>query len=161
MKILIILSLTIFLQANCSQKSIERSNELFYQANQARSAKRQIELLKMALKSCFSYEAEYSLLSLKVTQSATNEEKLRLYDKMLENLSQIENNDALVKAEQEKINHAIALLLKEENPNISAVYEQKANAQEKRKSVKEYTLWILFAFLLFGYVFLGLFRGKS
>jgi len=163
MKILIILCLTIFLQANCTQKNIQKSDKLFYKATQTKSSVEQIELLEDALEACFSYELEVSLLGLKVEQSSSKEEKLKLYDQILESLSQIENNDALVKAQQKKVNRAIALLYKKENPELSMVYEQKADAQErdKAKSLKDYTLWMLFVFLLFVYAFSSFFGGKS
>lgn len=114
------------------------------------------------MKACFSCELEVSLLSVQMEQSSSNEEKLKLYDEMLESLSQIKSNDALITAQQNKINNAIALLYKKENPALSIVYEQKVDAQvtKEAKTLKDYTFWIVFVILLFLYAFSSLFRGK-
>jgi len=163
MKILIILCLTLFLQADCSQEKMQQSDELFYEATQESHISKQINLLERALKACFSYELEVSLLRLKVEESDSKEEKLRLYDKMLESLSEIRSNDALVTEQQTEVNRAIALLYKNDDPKLFAIYEQKAEAQttKREKSLKSYGFWIALALLLLVYIFFILFGGKS
>jgi hypothetical protein len=163
MKILIILCLTILLQANCTKENEEKADELFYEASQENTILRQIELLETALKVCFSYELEVSLLTLKVKQSSSDVEKLKLYDTLLESVSKIKNNDTLVKAYQKSVNKAIGLVHKKENPELSIVYEQKADAQEivEEKEIQGYVGWILFFFALLLYPFLDLFKKRG
>lgn len=162
MKILYVLLLSLILNANCTKEETEASNQLFFKASQEQSLDVQLGLLEKALEVCFSYEVEVSLLLLKVDKSTNKEEKEALYDQLLESLSNIENNDVMVKAEQKKINKALAKLHQEKNPELSIIYEQKSDVEEvtEVKTLKEYTWWILFAILLVGYGFSGFFRGK-
>ncbi|HHS92510.1 MAG TPA: hypothetical protein ENK82_04130 [Campylobacterales bacterium] len=165
MKILIILCLTILLQANCTEENEALSNRLFYEASQESNALKQITLLERAMKACFSYELEVSLLGLEIEQSSSKEEKLKLYDALLESLSQIKNNDALVKAQQNKIHQAMALLYEQKSPELSLIYEQKVEAQNRVEEKKEshYGFWILFLVALLLWAFWDLVKkwGKS
>ena len=145
MKFIYILLLSTVLNASCSQEETEASNAFFFQASEAKTLETQVELLQKSLEACFSYEVEVSLLLLKVDKSTKSKEKETLYDELLESLSNIENNDAMVKAMQKKINRELAKIYADKNPELSAIYEQKSDAQNEVEEQKEknYLFWIV------------------
>lgn len=150
MKIVYLLLISLFLNANCSQTEAKKANELFYEATQTKALTQQVKLLESSLKLCFTYEAELTLLTLQAEQVQDKEEKLKLYDKALESLSQIKNNDALVRAEQSRINKIIGKMYEKEQPLLSDIYRNKAEAQKEiqKKEEKNYLPWIVSLLLL-------------
>ena len=147
MKIVYLLLISLFLNANCSKAEAKRANEFFTKATQS---DKPIELLKESLKLCFTYEVEFSLLNLQVEQSSSREEKLRLYDEMLETLSNIKSNDRLVISEQSRINRLIAKMYEKDTPLLSNIYKNKVEAQNdvKRGEPTNYYLFLILLFLL-------------
>lgn len=164
-KVLYIISLTIILNANCTQSKLTEANELFYKANQTKETQTQIKLLKRSLKRCFTYEVKFTLLNLQVAQKENKKEKLKIYDEMLETLSLIENRDELVRSEQSRINRVISKIYETDTPLLSTLYQKKAEAQTKiyREKKRDYLPWIIALLLLFLWVFGDFFKnwGKS
>ncbi len=148
MKIVYLLLLTLFLNASCNERDAKRANEIFYEATQSSHP---IELLKESLKLCFTYEVEFTLLNLQAEQESNRSKKLKLYDKMLETLSQIESNDALVLSEQRRVNGVMAKMYEKDNPLLSNIYQEKAEPQTTKE--KNYLPWILIPLLLFLWAF--------
>jgi len=154
MKLLTILLLSTILNASCNEQNKEASSAFFFEATQAKTLERQIDLLQKSLDTCFSYEVEVSLLMLQATQSS-DANKMKLYDKALKSLSQIKNNDALVLQEQNKINQLLAKL--HESKELKAIYENKViephNNQEQKTPYWAFILamlvilWVLHGFL--------------
>lgn len=149
MKILIILYLTVFLQANCSQENTEKSNRLFYEANQEHLMTKQLELLKASLESCFSYEVAYSVYNLEAKMSSDIEQKIKLYNQALETLSLIENRDKLVLAEQNRLNLLIAKLYKPIDKKMSTLYKSKVEAISPPKQPRDFSYIKYILYLLF------------
>lgn len=164
-KVFYIISLSIMLNANCTQSKLTEANELFYKANQTEETQTQINLLKRSLKLCFTYEVQFTLLNLQVAQKENKKEKLKIYDEMLETLSLIENRDELVRSEQSRINRAISKIYETDTPLLSTLYQNKAEAQTKiyREKKRDYLPWIIALILLLLWVFGDFFKnwGKS
>ena len=151
MKIIIILCLTILLQANCIKENEEKSNELFYKANQEEVKTKQLALLKSSLEECFSYEVAYSVYNLEGEMSLDIEEKIKLYNQALESLSLIRQNDKMVLAEQNRLNLLIAKLYEPIDKKMSTIYKSKVEAISiPKKDSSSHLKYILFSlFLLF------------
>lgn len=140
MKFLIILLLSTVLNASCTQQETEASNTFFLQASQAKTLDLQIPLLQKSLKACFSYEVEASLLMLQAQQSS-DANKIKLYNKALESLSNIQNNDMLVLKEQNRINQLLAKLYASTDKELSDIYKQKTIDPTTAQTPKNLDYW--------------------
>lgn len=160
MKILYGLLISFFLHASCNEIEAKKANELFYEASQAKAISEQIVLLEDSLKLCFTYEVELTLFKLQAEQEEDKEKKLKLYDKALESVSQIKNNDDLVLREQNRINYMIGELHLANEPLIADVYRRKADAQKEveEKEQKSYLFWIVSIVALLLWAFWDLLR---
>lgn len=155
MKIVYLMLISIFLNANCNSIEAKEANVFFYEATQTEVIREQLSLLEHSLKLCFTYEAKLTLLNLQAEQEPNKKKKLKLYDQALESLSQIKNNDDLVRSEQARINKLIAKIYEKNSPLLSDIYRKKANAQKEVESEDStnYFWWIVSILVGFLWVF--------
>ncbi len=148
MKALLIILISIFANATCTQEQYEKANRAFYEAGQS---DKPLKLLEESLKLCFTYEVEFTLLDLKAKAEPNLEKRLKLYNQALESLSLIENNDDLVRSEQSRINRVIAKFYEKDNPLVSDIYQNKAvsqNSVKQKANTPNHLPWIIVILLL-------------
>lgn len=155
MKIFYTILLSLSLHAECNEQQSQKANALFYQATQVQKLERQKTLLQDSLNHCFTHEVKVSLLTLQAETTPNVNDKIKLYNEVLEHLPLIKNQDALVTAEQSRINQLLAKLYK--NEELKAIYANKIiephNNQEQKTPYWAFILatllilWVLHGFL--------------
>lgn len=155
MKFFYIILLSISLHAECNEQQSQNANELFYEATQTQQFEKQKALLERSLSLCFTHEVKVSLLTLQAQATQDVKEKIKRYNEVLEHLSLIKNQNALVTTEQSRINQRLAKL--HESEELKAIYENKViephNNQEQKTPYWAFILamlvilWVLNGFL--------------
>jgi len=145
------------LLANCSSQNIERSDQLYKQANQEPNATKQILLLEMSLTACYAPEIDSSLLMIKAEMSDDAYQKISYYKELLGVINDFENKESAFKI-QNHCNEKLAELYKPIDQEVSNIYRSKVYfLKQKEKSNFKYIIYALFS-LLFLWGFSGFFK---
>jgi len=146
--------------ANCTQKEIDKSNDLYQKADQEPNPQKQITLLQSSLKNCYAPEIEASLLILQAQESIEQTKKIAFYKKSLVPISDFRDTKLLFKY-QCQINRTLSTLYKDIDSEVSTIYLKKAESICPQKEKKRNYFWvILFFALLVGWGILGFLRKR-
>jgi len=149
------------LLANCSLERIERSDQLYSQANQEPNILKQMVLLDASLKACYAPEIEASLLMIKAKRSDDVDEQIGYYKALLGVIEKFENREKALEI-QNHCNGKLATLYDAIDQEVANIY--RAKIQKKSETLKsepsstsKYIFYLIFSLLIF-WGFLGVFK---
>jgi len=114
-----------------------------------------------ALDVCYSAEIEANMLIVKAQNQIEIEKKIAYYKEALLSISKFSDKELLI-IEQNKLNQILAELYETIDEEISKIYYLKvSNRLPSATSEKKHEWFYILVFVLFLYIFLTLFGGKS
>jgi len=125
----------------CTQNEIDKSINLYQQANKEANPKKQIKLLQASLKSCYSPEIEASLFILQAQESIEQTKKIEFYKKSLVPISNFQDTQIALKY-QCQINQILSTLYKDIDNEVSMIYKDKVSMLCHKDKKRRNYIWV-------------------